>query len=103
MKVDFDAELLAFNEIPLSQEGPVFLKTICVNALLFVENKQDPRRPGEVLSGEEMLRRYDLAGAVHKGGLQDLSPEDVVLIKSQIAKAFPTITVGSAYKLLNGK
>jgi len=62
-------------------------------------------RDEENLSGDEKVKRFELAVRMIRSadGLPiELSPEDVVLAKRCIGKAFGPLHVGQAYKLLNG-
>jgi len=101
MQVDFSQPLITISGEPLyedkEQSKSVLLKTICVNALLGVYD-DDAK-----LSGEEKLRRYQLAGRLYKGGTCEVTTEEVVLLKQLSARAYPALVCGQAMLLLEGK
>jgi hypothetical protein len=74
------------------------LRGIVVNALLasFEDEKQ--------LSGEEKLRRWELAQSIqHATDPVEIKSEDITLIKKLVGKAYTTIIVGQAWQMLEGK
>jgi len=52
------------------------------------------------LSGEEKFRRYQLAERIHAGNVQDVSAEEVALLKKLIGKNWPPAVLGPAYEAL---
>lgn len=52
------------------------------------------------LSGDAQYKRYLLAERVHAGGVQDVTAEEVTLIKQLIAKACEPRLLGPAYRAL---
>lgn len=96
MKRDFSKELVGIpGSIPTDQDGRYpTLGAVAVGALL--ANFQDEAS----LAGEEKLRRYKLAERISQGGVQDVSAEEVSLIKKQVAKAHAIAIVGPAYEAL---
>lgn len=101
MKVNFSQEMYDLDgkklvEPPMSR--PVTLRTLAVNVLMaaFEDEKH--------LSGEEKVKRYDMALLVHnsKDDLIDMSIEDVALIKRLIGQAYGPLLVGQAWKMLEG-
>jgi hypothetical protein len=102
MKVEFNKDFRTIEGeiIPEStekQDRPFTLKAAAINALL---NSNQ-----ETISGEESLKRYDLAVAINSANDEglDLTAELVTLIKSQIAKTYSPLIVGQAWKMLEGK
>lgn len=93
---NFDADLKMIDGTPV-KEGEVALKmkTSVVNSLLgFFPDEQN-------LTGEEKVKRYELASKIYAGGDIDLKPEEIVLIKKLVGKGAPTLVVGQVYKLLD--
>ena len=70
-------------------------KTVCVNSLLAAHPNESP-------DGTEKLRRYDLAMQIYKDEKEDLSAEEIVLLKELISKVFTTLVVGQVFKALDG-
>jgi len=70
-------------------DRPATVKHFIVNALALVN--------GEQVSGEEKMRRYKLAMRLNEGGEQDLTPEDLSLIKSVIGVMYAPLIVGQIY------
>jgi len=94
MRIDFDAPLLDLKGEPLIENGvEVTLGAIASNALLATyRDEQD-------LTGEEKVKRFRLA--VIARGAQDLSVEQIVLLKKLIAKAYSPLIVGRVFELLD--
>jgi hypothetical protein len=107
MKIDFAQELKQLDgQILKAVPGPdnkggqeaVTLKTVCTNALM--ATYEDERN----LSGEEKLKRFDLASAIYAATEPlELVSEMVVLIKKLLAKAYGPLIVGQAWKMLEGQ
>lgn len=53
------------------------------------------------IAGEEKAKRYLLAVKVQKGIVNDLSAEDIALIKKMIAKNFAPLISGQAWLMLD--
>ena len=84
----------------LTKGKPFTLRKACVNVLLMTEI-DGSGRPKE-LKGEEKVERFELAKNIHKStGLFDMRPEDQVLLKRLIARAYGPLTVGQAWKVLD--
>lgn len=62
-----------------------------VNALL---------APDERASGAEKMERWLLAERIHKGGVQEVTVEEVVLLKDRVGKCYHAVAVGPVYRLL---
>lgn len=74
------------------------LKTACVNALYaqFEDEKG--------LSGEEKIKRYNLAEKIYAAKDKeevDLKAEEITLLKNLIGKAYGALIVGRTYELLD--
>ena len=52
------------------------------------------------IDGEEKLRRYDLGMEIHKGRKEELTPEEIVLLKELVGKFMPTLVSGQVFKML---
>lgn len=96
MKVNFDLALTDFDGNDLTEKNETFrLKRAAIEALMVMF-------PEERDEGEHKYKRFDLASRVHKGGEQEVTPEEAALIKQRIGKLYGPAVVGPAYKLLNG-
>lgn len=95
MKRDFDAVLKGYDGAPLLESGKeVKLGSPAVTVLL--AQFQDEQS----LRGEDKFSRYKLAERIGQGGVQDVSAEEIALLKSLIGKAYPPGIVGPAYEAL---
>lgn len=92
MKRDFSQTLAALGE-PLP-ENVGTLRAVCVGALLGVYADE------QSLGGEEKFRRYQLAERVNAGGVQEVSAEEVALLKKLVGKNWPPAVLGPAYEAL---
>ena len=94
---NFDASINGLNGQPIKDENgdSIILKSLTINAL--EGNFEDERN----LLGEEKDKRGLLADKIFAGGEIDVTPEEIVLIKQLIGKAFPTLLVTRAYQLLD--
>ena len=102
MKVNFHYVFKTIEGEPLEDEKSqeVTLGKIAITALMNVY--EDERN----LSGEDKIKRYDLALAIY--ALKDGSPlelpvETVVLLKSLINKSYGVVVVGQAWHVLEGE
>lgn len=98
MLVNFDKELVDFEGkmIPNTSGQPATLRGIAVDALVATYQGEDK------LSGEEKVKRFILAEKLYKGE-NEVSVEEIALLKNLIGKAFATIVVGQAWQILEGK
>ena len=85
-------------EIPSQNGKPATLGGVSVDALL--ATFQDEQN----LSGEEKLKRWELAVKI-KNGVDpvELSVEEIALIKKLIGKAYGPLISGQAWQMLEGK
>ena len=80
---------------------PFTLRMACINVLVMREQQQ-PGKPVKELTGEEKVKRYQLAQRIYDSkGLLDISPEEQVLLKQLIGRIYPPITVGQAFEILD--
>ena len=97
MEVIFERELkdLDGNDIPDQQGKPTTLRNIATNSI--VAMFQDEKNIG----GEEKLKRWDLALKVkNTSDPVSLTVEELALVKNMVAKAYGTLIVGQAWKML---
>lgn len=81
---------------------PTFtLKTCCINVLTMQPMQERGKSQAE-LSGKQKVERYEFAKRIYEcKGLLDITPEEQVLLKELIGKAYPPITVGQAFEILD--
>lgn len=53
--------------------------------------------PGKLLSGEEKYTRYKMALRAHKGGVQDLSTDEITLIKECVGFSANVLVAGQVF------
>lgn len=75
-------------------ENVATLGAVCIGALMGVYADE------QGLSGEEKFKRYKLAERISAGGDQEVSAEDIALLKKLIAKNWPPAVLGPAYEAL---
>lgn len=92
MKRDFSKEL-AFKGKPVKEgETVLTLGGLAVSVLLMTEEQNVP--------GDEKFKRFKLAERIADGGIQDVTVEDIALIKRRIGLTCQPIVVGPAFELL---
>jgi hypothetical protein len=98
MKLDFGKVLLGLDGKPIRfNDRDATLGLIAVEALCAVY-------PGEEnLAGTDKYKRAVLAEMAFKGNGEDVSAEDVALIKQLIGKAYAPLVVKKAYDIIEGK
>jgi hypothetical protein len=99
VKIDFAQPIKGLDGVALKGEDgkELTLAATCTNAVL--ANFQDEAN----LSGDDKVKRYDLALAIHASTEPlDLKVEDVALAKKLVAKLFGPLVVGQAWRLLEG-
>jgi hypothetical protein len=92
MKRDFSQTLSALGQ-PLPEPANT-LGSVCVSALMGVYPDE------QNLSGDDKFKRYQLAERLHAGGEQDVSAEDIALLKKLIGKNWSPAVLGPAYEAL---
>lgn len=85
----FDAEVTESFKV-------VTLGFICVNALL--SEVKDER-----VTGDDKVKRYELAKAIHTNDELDVPAEGIVLLKERIGKLYLPMIVGQVFNLLENK
>jgi len=105
VKIDFSQELKTIEGSTLTRSRviggeqinePCTLRWACVEALLAVQ-------ADEKLSGEEKVRRYDLALLIQEAKAPlDLSVDDLSFIKKLCDQGFTPLVVGQTRRLLEG-
>lgn len=95
MKRNFSTELKGLQNARLEDEkGVAFtLGNVAVNALL--GQYQD-----EQVGGDEKFKRFKLADRISVGGVQEVSAEEIALIKRLVGKGFLPMFVGAVYDAL---
>lgn len=58
---------------------------------------------GEQMSGEEKMHRYELAMRLRKGGIQEISSEEVALIKKVVGTLYAPLIVGQVFQWAENK
>jgi len=107
MRIDFDRALTTLDGEALKyaveacsacgrprEERSRTLRNACVDGLM-ATSPQD-----QAITGEEKVRRYQLAVRIHEGGVVEVSPEDVVLVRERVALLFGSIVVGQVWPML---
>src|ERR1700736_5041438 len=95
MKINFDQVLNDLDGEPIVADGkPLTLCRVARNALLARFQDESP-------SGEESYHRHELARGAK--GESDWTPEDVVLLKKLIAKAYTPLVIGPAFDAIEPK
>ena len=94
MKINFEQEFKTLEGVVIKDENDevLTLKKVSTNSLM-------ASLPREELTGEQKLKRYNLANKIHAGE-QEVLVEDISLIKEMIGKVYTTLIVGQAYNLL---
>lgn len=92
MKRDFSAAL-AFKGKPVKEgETILTLGSLAVSVLLMTDEQN--------VSADDKFKRFKLAERIADGGVQDVTVEEVALVKRQIGRTCQPIVVGPAYELL---
>lgn len=72
------------------------IKKVLTGALL--AQYQDEQK----LSGEDKIKRFDLANRIYKSDEIDLKSEEIALCKYLVAKAFGVLVTAQAWSILEG-
>jgi len=93
MLKNFDGFFYGLDGIAIQENGqPVLLSKLVTNVLLATF-------PDEIsLTGEDKLKRFDLASKVQKGGEQHYTPEEIVLIRQLAGKGLTTLGCARVWK-----
>jgi hypothetical protein len=73
------------------------LRSVCTNALL------TQTRDETNLSGEEKVRRYNLALQISNEDVVDLPPKDVAMLQELVGKLYAPLVVGQVWEMLDPK
>jgi hypothetical protein len=98
MRINFAQELKTLSGETINKgESALKLSHVCCDALFatFEDEKN--------LSGDEKAKRFVLATKIYGADFVDLSPEDVVVLKKLVGKAFSALIVGQAYQMFDPK
>jgi len=96
MKVNLDTVILDIKREPVKNgNDDLTLNEVCCTALL------SPYPDEQSLSAKEKVGRFKLAEKIVDGGEQDLSVDDVATLMKLIGKAYPPLTVGRCYEILD--
>lgn len=94
--IDFTRVLNGLDGKPLQseQKEKLTLSDVAVNALLATldEDRQ--------LAGTEKVKRYELARKIYGQKEVSLTPEELVMIRERIGKAYGPVVVGVAWRFL---
>lgn len=92
MKRNFSQAMIALGaQLP---ENVATLGAVCIGALMGVYADE------QALSGDDKFKRYKLAERISAGGEQDVSAEEIALLKKLIGKNWPPAVLGPAYEAL---
>lgn len=88
---------------PVGKREALTLRIVAINALLSV--RPDRHRPGDQqLSGEEKMKRNDLAQRIYTESEPDLSVQEMADIQLLINETYPSpLVVAQAWKMLECK
>jgi hypothetical protein len=95
---DINGKSMVFGDAEGSPNGgpsliPATLGRVAAEGLLHQE-------PGEKIADSDKLLRWMLAGRVVKGGVVDLTIDELALVRSQIGKRFVVSVAGPAFVAL---
>lgn len=96
MNIDFSAVILDIEGKPTKDGAEKDLTLGAVSCTALLAQYADEQS----LSGDEKVKRFRLAEAAVKGGVQDIKVEDAALLKKLLAKAFGPLVVGRAYDII---
>jgi len=95
MKLRLEEKILDMDDVPIKdiKEKEMILQDVLVNALM------TPMEDDKSLSGDQKMALFVLAMEIKKGK-EDVSVEDVSLIKKRIGKLYSQLIVGRAFALI---
>lgn len=88
-----------FNAPMLDLEGNPYADAATLKSVAFAA-VQAQLEGDERLDVDSKMRIYTLAGKIVRGGIVEVSAEDLTLMKARIAKAYPPLVMGEAFRLL---
>ena len=92
MKRNFDAPMTDLEGNEYADKAT--LKTVALLAF------QSPAKGDDTASGQEKLAQYMLASKIVKGGVIDLTAEEITQLKDRLAKTIQALAYGKAVELL---
>jgi hypothetical protein len=92
MNRNFDAPMLDLDGKPYTDKAT--LKSVVFGAI------QAQLMGDEQMSTDVKLRLYTVASKIAKGGVVEVSVEDLALIKDRVGRAYSPLVVGEAFRLL---
>lgn len=99
MKVQLGKELvdLEGKVINAADGNPAIVGKICIEALLatYADEAQ--------LTGEEKIKRWELAVKIKGQDFIELAAEEIALIKQLVGKAYNPMVVGQTWEVLEGR
>jgi len=99
MKIEMSTVLMTIDDEPLKMnEKDMLLKDACIRALFAVSNDDLKKQ-----SGQEKFDRYTLGLKINKGGVVDLTPEEVVKLRKLVGDSFGPSVIGPAWTALEGE
>lgn len=96
MKIDFTTQFQSLDGNPLVNQdsNPILLSLICVNSLLAPSDKPQ--------SGEQKLKIWQLSKRISQATEPlEITPEELVLIRDEVARSQPPLLSGQAWELLS--
>jgi hypothetical protein len=95
-QIDFDTPIRDRAGAPLkSGDAPITLAVCCISAL------EANHRDEADLAGAEKVRRKRLADRIYAGGAQNVSVEDLSLLKAVTGRALTIYVAGVVWDLLD--
>lgn len=95
MRVELETQICGLDGTHLIDgDGPLTLKRVCINALL-------NQFPGDNETGEDKLRRFQLAKKMNERQSLELSAEAIAELKQRIARGYGPLVCGQSWELLD--
>ena len=114
MKINFNRPLADLDGSPLDlttmacqlcgrpkESRPATLRGVCADALVARYVDEQDSRSGRDLPGEEKMKRYALALKITAADEFDVTPEELALIRTLVAKMFGPRVMGPAWAMLD--
>lgn len=109
MKINFSQSITNLAGEPLKErdenlketDKAITLSAICVNSLLAI--LPDAQGRPQVVTGQEKVKRFQLAQKINRGGEIELETEEIAKIKDMVGKVQNVLVTGQAFKMLEGK
>lgn len=101
MRIAFDTELTTLDGKPIPNGPGPDAESVCLRDVAVASLLNMPEAPGSLPAGDVRLLRGRLARKLFGARAVDLSPEDVVLLKSLIGQTYGPLIVMQAYELFD--